>query len=178
MAFSARGHGFDPRDRRGKISVSKHAFLSVICRDDTKMYALFRIRTLTAGLMCRVTPVQVKEPYSSLHDYFRGVTAPFILVQQFSSIGCTKASAEIKIQIYICLVKILVRHVASLENIGATKSHLQLRPCTCRLSSCKTVVYNVHLLIILERGCSSMYIKKETPLARILCSCAHQKKKN
>ena len=32
---------------------------------------------------------------------------------------------------------------------------------TCRLSSCKTGVYNVHLLIILERGCSSIYRKKE-----------------
>ena len=32
LAFSARGHGFDPRGRQGKIS----AFRSVICRDDTK----------------------------------------------------------------------------------------------------------------------------------------------
>ena len=36
LAFSARCHGFDPRGRRGKISVSEHAFLSVICNDDTK----------------------------------------------------------------------------------------------------------------------------------------------
>ena len=36
LAFGARGHGFDPRGRRGNISVSEHAFLSVICRDDTK----------------------------------------------------------------------------------------------------------------------------------------------
>ena len=28
--------GFDPRDRRGNILVSQHAFFSVICRDDTK----------------------------------------------------------------------------------------------------------------------------------------------
>ena len=28
--------GFDPRGRRGNILVSEHAFLSVICRDDTK----------------------------------------------------------------------------------------------------------------------------------------------
>ena len=34
LAFSARGHGFDPRGRR-KISVSEHAFLSVIYRYDT-----------------------------------------------------------------------------------------------------------------------------------------------
>ena len=32
---------------------------------------------------------------------------------------------------------------------------------TCRLSSCKTGVYNVRLLIILERDCSSMYRKKD-----------------
>ena len=36
LAFSARGHGFDPHSRLGKILVSEHAFLSVICRDDTK----------------------------------------------------------------------------------------------------------------------------------------------
>ena len=30
---------------------------------------------------------------------------------------------------------------------------------SCRLSSCKTGVYNVRLLIILDRGCSSMYRK-------------------
>ena len=36
LAFSTRGHGFDPRGRLGKISVSEHAFFSVICRDDTK----------------------------------------------------------------------------------------------------------------------------------------------
>ena len=36
LAFSARGYGFDPHGRLGKILVSEHAFLSVICRDDTK----------------------------------------------------------------------------------------------------------------------------------------------
>ena len=38
---------------------------------------------------------------------------------------------------------------------------------TCRLSTCKTSVYNVRLLIILERGCSSMYRKKERLYLRI-----------
>ena len=32
---------------------------------------------------------------------------------------------------------------------------------TCRFSFCKTGVYTVRLLIILERGCSSTYRKKE-----------------
>ena len=36
LAFSARGHWFDPSGRRGNISVSEHVFLSVICRDDAK----------------------------------------------------------------------------------------------------------------------------------------------
>ena len=35
-ALAFRSHGFDPRGRRGKISVSEHAFLNVICRDDTE----------------------------------------------------------------------------------------------------------------------------------------------
>ena len=42
---------------------------------------------------------------------------------------------------------------------------------TCRLSSCKTGVYNVHLLIILERGCSTMYRKKSKRKNSDSCSC-------
>ena len=37
--------------------------------------------------------------------------------------------------------------------------------CTCRLSCCKPGVYNVHLFIILERGCSSTDRKKVRPAA-------------
>ena len=36
LTSGARRHGFDTRGRRGKLSVSEHAFLSIICRDDTK----------------------------------------------------------------------------------------------------------------------------------------------
>ena len=36
MASGARGPGFDPRNRRGKMSMPEHAFLIVICSDDTK----------------------------------------------------------------------------------------------------------------------------------------------
>ena len=93
LAFSARCHGFDPCGRRGNISVSEHAFLSVICRDGANKCAVLRIGTLTGGSL-------LKNP-----------TAVYII--------------------------------------------------TCRLSSCKTSVYNLRLLIILERGCSSMYRKKE-----------------
>ena len=35
---------------------------------------------------------------------------------------------------------------------------------TCRLSSCKTGVYSLRLLIILKRGCSSMYRQKKNKL--------------
>ena len=41
LASGARGPGFDPCSRRGKISVSEHAFLSVIGRDETKMCVPF-----------------------------------------------------------------------------------------------------------------------------------------
>ena len=41
-----------------------------------------------------------------------------------------------------------------------------LHMITCRLSSRKEGVYNVHLLIILERGCSSMDKKKERAHSR------------
>ena len=36
---------------------------------------------------------------------------------------------------------------------------------TCRLSSCKTGVYNILLLIILQRGCSSIYGKRKKKIA-------------
>ena len=36
LAFSARSHGFDPHGSRGKIPISEHAFLNIICRDYTK----------------------------------------------------------------------------------------------------------------------------------------------
>ena len=36
LAFSARGHGFDPRSRREMKSVTEHAFLSAMCRDDIR----------------------------------------------------------------------------------------------------------------------------------------------
>ena len=96
LAFSARSLGFDLRGRRGKISVSEHAFLNVICRDDTKC-AVLRIGTLNGGPLCR-------EGYP------------------------------------LCRLK------------NPTVVYM----ITCRLSSCKTDVYNVHLLIILERECTQL----------------------
>ena len=71
LAFSARGHGFDPHSRRVNVSVSEHVFLSVICRDDTRYVhrPLDRYVNLMPPCAGRVTPCAVKEPSSSLHDY-------------------------------------------------------------------------------------------------------------
>ena len=53
---------------------------------------------------------------------------------------------------------------------------------TCRLSFCKTGVYNVRLLIILERECSSMYRKKEREYISyevvFHCSCSYPESKS
>ena len=81
-----------------------YTFLIVICSDDTKKCVVLRIVNRMPPVQGDLSPVQVKEPHSSLHDY------------------------------------------------------------TCRLSSCKTDVCYVRLLIILERGYSSMYRKKEKDL--------------
>ena len=42
------------------------------------------------------------------------------------------------------------------------KNHTVVYMITCNLLSCKTGVYNVRLLIILERGYSSMYRNKDS----------------
>ena len=110
LAFSAKGHGFDPHSRQEKILVTDNAFLSVICRDDTRSArrpshyprVILWIGTLTRGSLPREshTLCRLKNP-----------TVVYMI--------------------------------------------------TCRLSFCKTGVYNAHLLIIIETGCSSMCRKKE-----------------
>ena len=37
LASGAKGLGLDPRSWQGNVSVSGHIFLSVSCRDDTKL---------------------------------------------------------------------------------------------------------------------------------------------
>ena len=93
LAFSARGHGFDPHGRPGKMLVSKNAFLSVFYRDDNKCVVLW-VAMLTGGPLCRES-----HPLCRLQN----PTVVYLI--------------------------------------------------TCRVSSCKTGVYNVHLLIILKRWC-------------------------
>ena len=47
------------------------------------------------------------------------------------------------------------------------KNHTVVYIIACMLSSCRTDEYNVDLLIILERGCNSMYRKKERKKERV-----------
>ena len=67
LAFSARGHGFDPRGRPGKKLVSDNAFL----KDDTKYVRLPSDRDVNwrPPVQGESPPVQVKALYSNLHDY-------------------------------------------------------------------------------------------------------------
>ena len=67
LAFSAGVHGFDPRIMRGKISVSKHAFLSVICRDDTNKCAAVCIER-----NANLSKVRGGGAGQWLHDWFDG----------------------------------------------------------------------------------------------------------
>ena len=71
LASVARGPRFAPRGRRGKISESEHVFRSAISRDDTKSARrpLDRDVYWRPPVQGESSPVHVKEPFSSLHDY-------------------------------------------------------------------------------------------------------------
>ena len=70
LASGARGPMFDPRSRRGKVSVSEQVFLSAICRDDTiiSVQSTDRDVNWVSTLQGKSPPVQVKEPYSKLDN--------------------------------------------------------------------------------------------------------------
>ena len=69
LDFSARGHGFDPHSRREKISVTEHAFLSFICRNDTRLVRRSGRDVNWRSPMQGESPhVQVKEPSSSFQS--------------------------------------------------------------------------------------------------------------
>ena len=93
----------------------------------------------------------------SSHAQVKEATVAFIL--QNRCVQCTPAHYPRK----ILWIGTLIRSSLCRE------SHPQCRlkkptvvyMITCRFSSWKTGVYNVRLLIIIERGCSSMYRKKE-----------------
>ena len=88
--------------------------------------------------------VQVKEPYRRCHSA-KPVCTPAHYPREILRIGTL-------IEDPLCRES---RPMCRLKN--PTVVYM----ITCRFSFCKTGVYNVYLLIILERGCSSMYRKKE-----------------
>ena len=53
LAFSARGHGFDPRGRRGTISVSEHVSLMSFAGMTLNKCAVLRSGMLTWDPLCR-----------------------------------------------------------------------------------------------------------------------------
>ena len=148
LAFSARGHGFDPRSRREKLSVTDNAFLRVICRDDTRSVRRPSDRDVNWSPLCRESHPMCK---------LKNPTVAFILRNR--CIQCTPAHYPRE----ILWIGALSRGSLYRENhsLGRLKNPTVVYMITCRLSFGKTGVYNVRLLIIIERGCSSMYRKKE-----------------
>ena len=155
LAFSARDHGFDPRSRREKNSVSKHAFLSVQAWLDK--CAVLRIGTLTGGQLCREShPMcRLKNPAVAFILQNRCVQrTPAHYPQEIHRIGTLTGGP-------------LCRKSRSLYRL---KNPTVVYMTTCRLSFCKPGVYNICLFIILERGCSSMYRKKKDSISHMLKS--------
>ena len=112
-------------------------------------YAVLLIETLTGGLLCMES-----HPMCRLKN-------PTVAVNlQNQCVQCTPAHYPREI----------LRIGTLTEGPLCRESHLMCRLknpivvyiITCRLSFCKAGVYNVCLLIILERGCSSMYRKKDS----------------
>ena len=60
--------GFDPRGRRGNILVPKHAFLSVICRDDTKSVCCPLDRDVNWRPCGESPPVLVEESHIQIYS--------------------------------------------------------------------------------------------------------------
>ena len=70
LQSGSRGPGFNPCGRREKISVSGHAFLNVFAGMTVNKRAVLQIGTLTEASVQDESPsVQMKEPYSNLHNY-------------------------------------------------------------------------------------------------------------
>ena len=149
LAFSARGHGFDPRSRQENISATEHAFLSVICRDDTVRRPSDRDVNWRPPVQGESPHVQVKEPYSSFHSAKQVCT-----MYAWSLSSRDPLDRDVKWS--------APPHPPCREShpLSRLKNTTVVYMITCRLSFCKTGVYNVCLLIILERECSSMYRKK------------------
>ena len=111
--------------------------------------AVLRIETLTGGLLCRES-----------HPVCRLMNPTVAFNLQNQCVQCMPAHYPREI----------LRIGTLTEDPLCKESHPMCRlknptvvyMITCRLSFCKTGVYNVCLLIILERGCSSMYRKNDS----------------
>ena len=111
--------------------------------------AVLRIGTLIGGPLCRES-----HPMCRL----KNPTVDFIL--QNRCVQCTPAHYPREIlRIGTLTEGPLCRERHPLCRL---KNPTLVYMITCRFSFCKTGVYNVYLLIILERGCSSMYRKKDS----------------
>ena len=107
--------------------------------------AVLRIGTLTGGPLCRESHLRLKNP-----------TVAFI--RQNRCVQCTPAHYPREIlRIGTLTGGPLCRESHPLCRL---KNPTLFYMITCRLSFCKTGVYNVCLLIIIERGCRSMYRRK------------------
>ena len=117
--------------------------------------AVLRIGTLTGGPLCRES-----RPMCRL----KNPAVAFIL--QNRCVQCTPAHYPRDILRIGTLTRDSLRRES--DTLCRLKNPTVVYMITCRLSFCKTGVYNVHLLIIIERGCSSMYRKKER-LDKCIC---------
>ena len=110
--------------------------------------AVLRIGTLTGGPLCREShPMcRLKNPTVAFIPQSRCVQCtPAHYPREILRIGTLTGGPLCKERYPMCRLK------------NPTVVYM----ITCRFSFCKTGVYNVRLLIILERGCSSMYRRKE-----------------
>ena len=142
-----RGHGFDPRSKRERFRWPNMLSLVSFAGTTLDKCAALRIGTLTGGPLCR-----------ERHPMYRlkNLTVTFILQ---NNVQCTPAHYPRE----ILRIGTLTGGPMCREShpLCRLKNPTVVYMITCRLSSCKTGVCNARLFIFLERGCSSMYRKKE-----------------
>ena len=110
--------------------------------------AVLRIGTLTGGTLCRES-----------HSMSRLKNPIVAFILQNRCVQCTPAHYPREILRIGTLTEALLCRES--HPLCRLQNPTVVYMITCRLSFCKTGVYNVCLLIILETGCSSMYRKKE-----------------
>ena len=157
LAFTATGHGFDPRNRRKNILVTEHAFLSSlvsIAGMTLDKCAVLRIGTLTGGPLCRES-----HPMCRLKNHTVALILQNLCVQ-YACLLSSRVPSDRDIY-WTPLPPPSPTPCRESHPLCRLKNPTVVNMITCRLAFCITGVYNVRLLIILERGCSSIYRKKE-----------------